>query len=125
MMESTVERTTGRLSADLRPRHHPSDRSSVQGPFDRAPDLEVTALIVGVAHAHAAEFAPGERQSGWRRLGSTAATQTARRHQSLGELEETIALSHSILVMRDGKIQTRFDASPGHKPRPVDLVEKM
>ena len=40
-------------------------------------------------------------------------------------LEETIALSHSILVMRDGTIQRRFDAPPGKKPKPVDLVEQM
>jgi ribose transport system ATP-binding protein len=40
-------------------------------------------------------------------------------------LEETIALSHTILVMRDGKVQRRFDASPGRKPAPVDLVEEM
>jgi len=40
-------------------------------------------------------------------------------------LEETIALSHSIFVMRDGQIQRRFDASPGNKPKPVDLVEQM
>ena len=40
-------------------------------------------------------------------------------------LEETIALSHSIIVMRDGEIQRRFDAAPGHKPAPVDLVEEM
>jgi ribose transport system ATP-binding protein len=40
-------------------------------------------------------------------------------------LEETIALSHSILVMRDGEIRSRFDASPGNKPKPVDLVEQM
>ena len=40
-------------------------------------------------------------------------------------LEETIALSHTILVMRDGRISQRFDAAPGHKPAPVDLVEGM
>jgi len=40
-------------------------------------------------------------------------------------LEETIALSHSIIVMRDGEIQSRFDASPGNKPKPVDLVQQM
>jgi ribose transport system ATP-binding protein len=40
-------------------------------------------------------------------------------------LEETIALSHSIFVMRDGEIQRRFDASPGNKPKPVELVEQM
>jgi ribose transport system ATP-binding protein len=40
-------------------------------------------------------------------------------------LEETIALSHTILVMRDGAVQDRFDAHPGNKPKPVDLVEGM
>lgn len=40
-------------------------------------------------------------------------------------LEETIALSHSIIVMRDGKIESRFDSHPGNKPTPVDLVERM
>ncbi|PPL20380.1 sugar ABC transporter ATP-binding protein [Microterricola pindariensis] len=40
-------------------------------------------------------------------------------------LEETIALSHTILVMRDGVVQNRFDAHPGNKPKPVDLVEGM
>ena len=32
-------------------------------------------------------------------------------------LEETIGLSHTVLVMRDGAITHRADASPGHKPR--------
>jgi ribose transport system ATP-binding protein len=40
-------------------------------------------------------------------------------------LEETIALSHSIIVMRDGRVESAFDAHPGSKPRPVDLVERM
>lgn len=40
-------------------------------------------------------------------------------------LEETIALSHTILVMRDGRVQQTFDAHPGHKPTPVELVEGM
>jgi ribose transport system ATP-binding protein len=40
-------------------------------------------------------------------------------------LEETIALSHTILVMRDGEIRNRFDAPRGNKPKPVDLVEGM
>jgi ribose transport system ATP-binding protein len=40
-------------------------------------------------------------------------------------LEETIALSHTILVMRDGLVQNRFDAHPGNKPKPVELVEGM
>lgn len=40
-------------------------------------------------------------------------------------LEETIGLSHRILVMRDGIITKRFDASPGAKPAQVDLIEHM
>jgi ribose transport system ATP-binding protein len=37
-------------------------------------------------------------------------------------LEETIGLSHTILVMRDGEVTQRFDAQPGHKPQQVDLI---
>jgi len=40
-------------------------------------------------------------------------------------LEETIGLSHTILVMRDGVIRQRFDASPGRKPEQVQLIEHM
>jgi ribose transport system ATP-binding protein len=40
-------------------------------------------------------------------------------------LEETIALSHRVLVMRDGQVAARFDAAPGAKPTQVDLVEQM
>ncbi len=40
-------------------------------------------------------------------------------------LEETIGLSHTLLVMRDGKITHRADGSPGHKPRQVDLIGHM
>jgi len=40
-------------------------------------------------------------------------------------LEETIGLSHSILVMRDGEVTARFDASPGKKPAQVDLIRHM
>ena len=40
-------------------------------------------------------------------------------------LEETIGLSHNILVMRDGIVTRRFDASPGQKPEQVDLIEHM
>lgn len=40
-------------------------------------------------------------------------------------LEETISLSHNILVFRDGEITARFDASPGNKPTQVDIVEAM
>ena len=40
-------------------------------------------------------------------------------------LEETIGLSHTVLVMRDGVISHRTDASPGHKPPQVDLIGHM
>ena len=40
-------------------------------------------------------------------------------------LEETIGLSHTLLVMRDGEITHRTDAAPGHKPRQVDLIGHM
>jgi len=40
-------------------------------------------------------------------------------------LEETIGLSHQVLVMRDGEITARFDASPGNKPKQVDLLRAM
>lgn len=40
-------------------------------------------------------------------------------------LEETIALSHRVLVMRDGRVDAQFDAPPGAKPSQVDLVERM
>jgi ribose transport system ATP-binding protein len=40
-------------------------------------------------------------------------------------LEETIGLSHRILVMRDGEITARFDALPGAKPAQVELVRAM
>ncbi|MDQ0391499.1 sugar ABC transporter ATP-binding protein [Labrys monachus] len=40
-------------------------------------------------------------------------------------LEETIGLSHTILVMRDGEITARFDASAGHKPDQVELLRQM
>ncbi|HEX6014405.1 MAG TPA: sugar ABC transporter ATP-binding protein [Geminicoccaceae bacterium] len=40
-------------------------------------------------------------------------------------LEETIGLSHSVLVMRDGQVTHRADASPGRKPQQVELIEHM
>lgn len=40
-------------------------------------------------------------------------------------LEETIGLSHSLLVMRDGKITYRADARADNKPRQIDLIEHM
>ncbi len=40
-------------------------------------------------------------------------------------LEETIGLSHRVLVMRDGAVTAHFDAAPGSKPDQVDLVRAM
>ena len=40
-------------------------------------------------------------------------------------LEETIGLSHTVLVMRDGRMAARFDAAAGRKPPQVDLIEHM
>jgi ribose transport system ATP-binding protein len=40
-------------------------------------------------------------------------------------LEETIGLSHNVLVMRDGQVTHRADASPGRKPQQVELIEHM
>lgn len=40
-------------------------------------------------------------------------------------LEETIGLSHRVLVMRDGEITALYEASPGNKPDQVDLVKAM
>jgi ribose transport system ATP-binding protein len=40
-------------------------------------------------------------------------------------LEETIGLSHTVLVMRDGEITHRTSANPGQKPRQVDLIGHM
>jgi ribose transport system ATP-binding protein len=40
-------------------------------------------------------------------------------------LEETIGLSHTVLVMRDGNITFRTEARPGHKPRQIDLIGHM
>ena len=40
-------------------------------------------------------------------------------------LEETIGLSHTVLVMRDGRITHRADARPGEKPTQVELIEHM
>ncbi len=40
-------------------------------------------------------------------------------------LEETIGLSHTVLVMRDGTITHRTEANPGHKPSQVDLIGHM
>ena len=40
-------------------------------------------------------------------------------------LEETIGLSHRILVMKDGVVTRRVEALPGHKPEQVALIEHM
>jgi ribose transport system ATP-binding protein len=40
-------------------------------------------------------------------------------------LEETIGLSHGVLVMRDGAITHRVDAAPGAKPQQIDLIQHM
>ena len=40
-------------------------------------------------------------------------------------LDETIGLSHTVLVMRDGLVTYRTEASPGHKPQQVDLIQYM
>ena len=40
-------------------------------------------------------------------------------------LDETIGLSHSVLVMRDGAITHRADANPGAKPQQIDLIGHM
>ena len=40
-------------------------------------------------------------------------------------LEETIGLSHTVLVMRDGVVTYRTPASPGAKPPQVDLIGHM
>ena len=40
-------------------------------------------------------------------------------------LEETIGLSHSVLVMRDGAVTHHAEANPGRKPRQIDLIGHM
>lgn len=40
-------------------------------------------------------------------------------------LEEAIGLSHTILVLKDGEFQKRFDGKPGDKPSLYDLVHHM
>jgi len=40
-------------------------------------------------------------------------------------LEEAIGLSHTILVIKDGEFQKRFDGRPGDKPSLYDLVHQM
>jgi ribose transport system ATP-binding protein len=40
-------------------------------------------------------------------------------------LEETIGLSNTILAMKDGHIEARFEAPKGNKPKQVDLIQHM
>ena len=40
-------------------------------------------------------------------------------------LEETIGLSHRVLVMRDGAVVAGFDAAPDNKPDQIDLLRAM
>jgi ribose transport system ATP-binding protein len=40
-------------------------------------------------------------------------------------LEETIALAHKVMVMKDGLVTGMFDAPPDAKPSQVEIVEKM
>ena len=40
-------------------------------------------------------------------------------------LEEAIGLSHTIIVLKDGEAQKRFECSPGDKPSLYDLVHHM
>jgi ribose transport system ATP-binding protein len=40
-------------------------------------------------------------------------------------LEEAIGLSHSIIVLKDGAIQQRFDCKPGAKPSLFDILHYM
>jgi ribose transport system ATP-binding protein len=39
--------------------------------------------------------------------------------------EEAIGLSHTIVVIKDGEIRKQFDAKPGQKPTPFDLLHHM
>lgn len=40
-------------------------------------------------------------------------------------LEEAIGLAHTIIVLKDGVMQHRFEYDPGNKPSPFDLVHHM
>ncbi|MFN0115789.1 MAG: sugar ABC transporter ATP-binding protein [Paracoccaceae bacterium] len=40
-------------------------------------------------------------------------------------LEEAIGLSHTLIVMKDGRITQRFDCEPGRKPSLFDLLQHM
>jgi ribose transport system ATP-binding protein len=39
--------------------------------------------------------------------------------------EEAIGLAHTIIVMKDGRMQKRFDSNMGNKPTPFDLLHHM
>ena len=39
--------------------------------------------------------------------------------------EEAIGLAHTIIVVKDGKMQKRFDYNAGNKPTPFDLLHHM
>ena len=39
--------------------------------------------------------------------------------------EEAIGLAHTIIVMKDGRMQKRFDCNMGNKPTPFDLLHHM
>lgn len=40
-------------------------------------------------------------------------------------LEELIAMSHRVLVMKDGSVTDTIDAAPGAKPAPLEILERM
>jgi ribose transport system ATP-binding protein len=40
-------------------------------------------------------------------------------------LEELLALSHAILVMRDGRISARFDRAAGAAPTKLQILARM
>ncbi len=40
-------------------------------------------------------------------------------------LEEAIGLAHTLIVVKDGVVQARFDGVPGHKPSLYDLIHHM
>ena len=40
-------------------------------------------------------------------------------------LEEAIGLAHTVVVLKDGRMRRTFEARPGAKPTPYDLVHEM
>ena len=40
-------------------------------------------------------------------------------------LEETIGLSHNIIIMKDGEIKKIFKSDAGEKPNQVELIKYM